>query len=129
VGLTRACGPAELARAALESVAYQTHDLIAAMHEDGIAPTRLRVDGGMVANEWLLQFLADILQLDVDRPEIMETTALGAAYLAGRRCGVFGSFEEFAARWRLDARFHPRGTTPRQALLAGWRKAVQRVLS
>ena len=129
VGLTRACGPAELARAALESVAYQTHDLIAAMHEDGIAPTRLRVDGGMVANEWLLQFLADILQLDVDRPEIMETTALGAAYLAGRRCGVFGSFEEFAARWRLDARFRPRGAMPRQALLAGWRKAVQRVLS
>lgn len=127
-GLTRDSGPAELARAALESVAYQTHDLVAAIREDGIAPVGLRVDGGMVANGWLLQFLADTLQLAVDRPKVMETTALGAAYLAGRQCGVFGSLAEFARQWQLDLRVQPRSDGTRQARLAEWRRAVQRVL-
>jgi len=128
-GITRDTGPAELARAALESVCYQTSDLLAAMAEDGVAPASIKVDGGMVANDWLNQFLADILQLPVDRPRIMETTALGVAYLAGRQAGIFGSREEFSRLWQRSARFEPVMPVPdRDALVAGWRDAVDRVI-
>lgn len=126
-GLTRASTRAHLARAALEASCYQTHDLLAAMKEDGASPAALRVDGGMVANAWMVQFLADILDIPVDRPVVMETTALGAAYLAGRKAGVFGGFAEFAKVWQRDRRFTPAmpaGT--RQTFLAGWRDAVRR---
>src|SRR5688572_32352511 len=130
LGLTRGSGIAALARAALEAVCYQTHDLLEAMRRDGIEPTRLRVDGGMIANDWLMQCLADIVRLPVDRPVIAETTALGAAYLAGQGCGVFGSFEELAARPRaLDTLQPAMPAAERDALLAGWSAAVQRVLS
>ncbi|MDH3841566.1 MAG: FGGY-family carbohydrate kinase, partial [Chromatiales bacterium] len=127
-GLTRATGPAELARAALESVCYQTCDLLNAMASDRVASATLRVDGGMVGNDWMVQFLADILAIPVDRPQVMETSALGAAYLAGSRVGMYGSLDEFSNLWRRNRRFEPRlDETERAALLAGWGDAVARV--
>jgi glycerol kinase len=133
-GLTRNCGGAELARAALESVAYQTRDLLEAMHADWPASktsaTVLRVDGGMTASDFTMQFLADILASPVDRPVVMETTALGAAYLAGRAAGVCPDLDGFAAQWRLDRRFEPRiDSEMRERKYSGWRCAVQRTLT
>ena len=132
--MTRATGPAELARATLESVAYQTRDLIEAMRGDWAASTSadtvLRVDGGMVASDWTMQFLADMLNAPVDRPTILETTALGAAYLAGLQAGVYPDPPEFAQRWALDRRFTPQlDATTREAKYAGWKDAVSRVLT
>lgn len=127
-GLTRASGRAHIVRAALEATAYQTADLLDAMAEDGVGATSLKVDGGMVRNGWLLQFLADILGLPVDRPRVMETTALGAAYLAGRQSGLYGDFEEFAALWQRDARFEPQlDPALRQQLRDGWRRALDKI--
>ncbi len=129
-GMTRDTGVAELARAALEAVCYQTHDLIQAMSDDGQRPTTLRVDGGMVANDWLVQFLADLLDLPVERPAVTETTALGAAMLAGLQAGCFDSLQDIAGTWQLERRFEPRADDEaRAALLAGWQRAVRRVLS
>lgn len=129
-GLTRATGPQALVRATLEAVAYQTHDLFEAMSKDGAAPSTLRVDGGMVSNDWLVQFLADILNLTVDRPTIMETTAVGAAYLAGLHLNIYPAPAEFRRSWQADASFTPgMSETQRSALLAGWRDAVGRVLA
>ncbi|KQZ99701.1 glycerol kinase [Mesorhizobium sp. Root157] len=132
-GLTRNSGPAEFARAALESVAFQTRDLLDAMHKDwkgGTARTVLRVDGGMVASDWTMQRLADILDAPVDRPTILETTALGAAWLAGSKAGVWPKAEEFAKSWALDRRFTPQmDEATRTAKLKGWREAVRRTLS
>ncbi len=129
-GLTRDTGPDAIIRATLESVAYQTADLLDAMAKDGVKPTQLKVDGGMVANNWLLQFLADVLALPIDRPQVLETTALGAAYLAGRKAGVFGNRDDFTQMWAVDEHFEPQiGINRRQRLLSGWRQAVQRVLS
>ncbi len=133
-GLTRNCGPAELARAALEAVGYQTRDLLAAMHADWPltvdAATVLRVDGGMTASEPAMQFLADILASPVDRPKVMETTALGAAYLAGRAAGLCPDLDGFAAQWRLDRRFEPRmGASERERKYSGWQDAVRRTLT
>jgi len=131
-GLTRNTGPAEIARAALESVSYQTRDLLDAMKKDwkgGGRNTVLRVDGGMVASDWAMQFLADILDAPVDRPVILETTALGAAWLAGMKAGVWPDAGEFARRWDCDRRFEPQmdGKT-RKAKLKGWDQAVRRTL-
>ena len=124
-GLTRGAGRAELARAALESVAYQTADLMQAIARDGATPKTLRVDGGMVASDWTMQFLADILELPVERPTVTETTALGAAYLAGLQANVFQDLDDIAARWRLDARFQPAmGGEERARNLTGWREAL-----
>jgi glycerol kinase len=131
-GLTRATGPKELARAALESVCFQTYDLLQAMRRDwtGSAETVLRVDGGMVASDWTMQRLADVLDAPVDRPVLLETTALGAAWLAGRQSGVWPDEAGFAKSWRLDRRFEPAMTADeREAKLAGWRDAVLRTLS
>ena len=129
LGLTRDSGAAEIVRAALEAVAYQTHDLMAAMAADGAgAPTALRVDGGMVKNDWLLQFLADVLALPVARPAVAETTSLGAAYLAGLGSGLFSSTEDIAHNWQCSRLFEPRMSGDRrEALLAGWRRAVAAV--
>ena len=128
-GLTRGSGRAELARAALESVVYQTADLMSAIARDGAETKTLRVDGGMVANDWLMQFLADMLGLPVERPKILETTALGAAYLAGLQAGVFQDMDEIAERWRLDARFQPAMAPDLRARnLAGWSDALRRAL-
>lgn len=132
-GLTRNSGPAEFARAALESVAYQTRDLLDAMHKDwkgASVETVLRVDGGMVASDWTMQRLADILDAPVDRPTILETTALGAAWLAGSRAGVWPDARKFAKSWALERRFQPDMDPPtRSTKLAGWRDAVHRTLS
>ena len=131
-GLTRNTGPAELARAALESVGFQTRDLLDAMQADwqGAATAILRVDGGMSASDWSMQFLADILGAPVDRPRVLETTALGAAWLAGMRAGVYPDQEGFAASWALDRRFTPRmDAATREARVGGWRDAVRRTLS
>ena len=131
-GLTRNTGPRELARAALESVAYQTRDLIEAMRADWAADaqTVLRVDGGMVASDWTMQFLADQLAAPVDRPEILETTALGAAYLAGLGAGVCADPEAFGATWALERRFVPAMAQSERARgYAGWRDAVRRTLT
>ncbi|CAN5257225.1 glycerol kinase GlpK [soil metagenome] len=129
-GLTRATGPAELARAALESVGLQTLDLVEAVAQDGVKPAALKVDGGMVANDWLCQALCDIVGLPVDRPKVLETTALGAAYLAGRQAGVYGGFDDFQRIWSLDRRFEPQMKAKvRDPLIAGWRDAVSRTLT
>jgi len=128
-GLTRATGSAEIVRSTLESICYLTYDLFAAMAEDGIKPKSLRVDGGMVANNWLLQFLSDLLEIEVVRPTIMETTALGAAYLAGREAGIFGNFSEFSKQWERDSEFEPNllSDDTRKQLISGWHEAVHRV--
>ncbi|NNM73786.1 glycerol kinase GlpK [Enterovirga aerilata] len=133
-GLSRGTGPNELARAALESVCYQTVDLLVAMRADWPdgegAGTVLRVDGGMTASDWTMQRIADLIGAPVDRPEILETTALGAAYLAGLQAGIYPEPERFSDTWRLDRRFGPTldpGTRERR--IAGWRKAVQALLA
>jgi len=131
-GLTRGTTAAELARAALESVCYQTRDLIDAMRRDWpeAEPPVVRVDGGMVASDWTMQFLADILDAPVDRPRVLETTALGAAYLAGYRAGLYAAPAEFALRWKRGRRFLPKMSSARRAeKLAGWRVAVARTLT
>jgi len=133
-GLTRNSGPAEFARAAIEAVGYQTRDLLEAMHADWPASksstTVLRVDGGMTVSDLTMQFIADMLASPVDRPVVMETTALGAAYLAGRTAGVCPDLEGFAAQWRLDRRFEPRmDAKTRERKYSGWRQAVQRAQS
>ena len=131
-GITRSTGPAELSRAALESVCYQTRDLLEAMQNDWQqenAPV-LRVDGGMVASNYTMQFLADIINAPVDRPKILETTAVGAAYLAGLQKGLFPPPEEFAAAWKLDRRFVPELTEDiRARKYRGWKDAVRRTLT
>ena len=130
VGMTRDTGKAQLVRAALEAVCYQTADLLAAMQADaGMPIPALRVDGGMVVNDWLLQFLADILGVKVERPAVIETTALGAACLAGLQCGVFDSVDEISEVWRRNRAFSPREKVDREALLAGWNDALRRVKS
>ena len=133
-GLTRATGPKELARAALEAVCYQTRDLLEAMRGDWTAApgarTVLRVDGGMVASNWTMQRLADLLDAPVDRPQVLETTALGAAYLAGYQLGVYPEPEGFARSWALDRRFEPRmDEATRARKYSGWKDAVRRTLT
>ncbi|HET8883525.1 MAG TPA: FGGY-family carbohydrate kinase, partial [Solimonas sp.] len=156
-GLTRDSGIAHIVRAALESVGYQTRDLIDAMASDAAASgsaaltppplsrdagegqerrsatfalRELRIDGGMVVNDWLAQSLADLLQIPVVRPETVETTALGAAFLAGLTAGVYASLDDIASRWRAQTRFEPQMDAARaQTLLRGWHDAVARVRS
>jgi glycerol kinase len=133
-GLTRNTGPAELAHAALESVCYQTHDLWAAMRADwpdaSAASTVLRVDGGMTASDWTMQRLADLLKAPVDRPVIQETTALGAAYLAGLSAGIYPEPSRFADTWRLERRFKPAmSDATRERKLKGWSRAVNALLA
>ncbi|MDF2117153.1 glycerol kinase GlpK [Roseiarcaceae bacterium H3SJ34-1] len=130
-GLTRATSKRELARAALESVGYQTRDLIEAMRRDWpeAGATVLRVDGGMSASDWAMQFLADILDMPVERPRLMETTALGAAYLAGLAAGLLPRPDEMTQTWALDRRFEPNLLPERrEAKWQGWRDAVARTL-
>lgn len=132
-GLTRNSGPKELCRAALEAVCYQTNDLLEAMRRDWGGKTAemvLRVDGGMAASDWTMQCLADILDAPVDRPRIIETTALGAAWLAGMYQGVWPDAETFAKSWAVDKRFTPKMDGQRRAgKIAGWQDAVRRTLS
>ncbi len=131
-GLTRNSGPAEIARAALESVGFQTRDLLEAMlaDYDGGDGGNVRVDGGMTASDWTMQFLSDILGAPVDRPQVLETTALGSAWIAGNRAGIYPDQSGFAATWALDKTFEPRmDEATRDARYAGWKDAIARTLS
>jgi glycerol kinase len=131
-GMTRNSGPAEFARAALESVGYQTRDLLEAMRADwgAAADGVLRVDGGMTASDWTMQFLSDIIGAPVDRPMVTETTALGAAFLAGMQAGICGGPAEFAKNWALDRRFEPAmDAAVRDAKYARWGRAVAATMS
>lgn len=129
LGLTRDMGKCEIVRAALDAVCYQTRDMLEAMRRDmGKALKSLKVDGGMVANDWFCQRLADLTGLKVERPKVTETTALGAAYLAGLGAGLFRNEKDIAARWALDRRFVPEmKKTERDRLYGGWQKAISRV--
>jgi glycerol kinase len=128
VGLTRDSGISDMVTATLQSVSYQSQDLLAAMASDGLTPKVVRVDGGMIANDWLAQNLADQLGIDVDRPKVTETTALGAAYLAGLRVGLFASIEELAENWQLDQRFQRQlSADVAEQRYVGWQAAVARV--
>ncbi|MCP1673075.1 glycerol kinase [Natronocella acetinitrilica] len=131
IGLTRDTGRAEIARAALEAVCYQTRDLFEAMADDaGERPAALRVDGGMVVNGWLVQALADIVDVSVERPAVVETTALGAARLAGLQLGLFSRLDDVADAWRRDVACEPAmDPRDRERALRGWRAAVERVRS
>ena len=132
-GLTRNSGPQEFARAALESVGYQTRDLLEAMRADWTGAgekSTLRVDGGMTVSDWTMQFLADITGAPMDRPKVLETTALGVAWLAGMRTGLYPDQSEFAQNWALERRFEPiMATAVADERYAGWKDAVQRTLS
>ncbi len=130
LGLTRDTGPAEIAAATLDSVCYQTRDLIEAMRGDGAQIDELRVDGGMVVNDPLMQRLADTVGAPVERPRVIETTALGAAFLAGLQAGLWPSLDALSATWSLDRAFQPAEDTPsRDRRYAGWQAAVRRVRS
>jgi glycerol kinase len=131
-GLTRSTSAADLTRAALESVAFQTQDLLTAMRKDwrGARDTVLRVDGGMVASDWTMQFLSDILDVPVDRPTILETTALGAAWLAGWKAGVWPDMKGFSKRWSLERQFNPSmDRLARTRRIRGWHDAIRRTLT
>ncbi|MCY3574661.1 MAG: glycerol kinase GlpK [Chloroflexi bacterium] len=128
VGMTRGSGRAQIVRATLEAIAYQSRDVVAAMSADsGLPLEALRVDGGAVANDFLMQFQADILGVPVEKPAITETTALGAAYLAGLAVGFWASQAEIAGQWQLQRRFEPTmSADQRESLYAGWQRAVER---
>ena len=129
-GLTFDATGAHLARAALEAVAYQTLDLLQAVAGDGVRPTAMRIDGGMTANEWLCQFLANVIELPIERPRNLETTALGAAFLAGLATGVWSGFDALSAIWHRRDSFTPAmAIDRREPLIRGWRTAVARTLS
>jgi glycerol kinase len=130
-GLTRGTTKEHFIRATLESLAYQTKDVLAAMEADsGISLTTLRVDGGAVKNNFLMQFQSDLLAVPVERPVVNETTALGAAYLAGLAVGYWNSRDDIAAQWQLDRRFEPKmADDKRTALYEGWKKAVQAAMA
>jgi glycerol kinase len=128
VGLTRGTSKAHIARAALQSIAFQSADVLAAMQRDAHQPlTEVRVDGGAVKNDLLLQFHADVTGVPVGRPEVTETTALGAAYLAGLATGFWSGLDEISALWRAERRFEPAmQASQRDELIANWHKAVER---
>ena len=128
-GITRDTGPKEIVRAVIESVAYQTFDLFEAMRHDGLKPKLVKVDGGMVMNNWFAQYLSDIIDLKVLRPKIHETTALGAAFMAGLEIGVYKSLKEISKKWSLDRSFSPNlNLKKRRQILKGWKKAIKRTL-
>ncbi|HRG17380.1 MAG TPA: FGGY-family carbohydrate kinase, partial [Pseudomonadota bacterium] len=131
LGLTRDTGIAEIVTAGLQSVCFQTRDLLDAMQRDGATGAcTLRIDGGMAANDWFAQSLADLLGVPVDRPTVIETTALGAAYMAGLGLGWYDSLDRIATHWRCERRFEVQmPETEREALYRGWNDAVTRVLA
>jgi glycerol kinase len=127
IGLTRGTTKAHLARAALEAMAYQTRDVLEAMQADCERPvSAMRVDGGVTANNWLMQFQADLLGTPVQRPQVQETTALGAAYLAGLAVGYWSGLDDIRRNWALDREYAPNLEHPREALYDGWKQAVVR---
>jgi len=129
-GLTRDSGPAAITRAALESVCYQTMDLLNAMRSDGADINTVRVDGGMVKNDWMSQYLADVLDIAIERPMQTETTALGAAYLAGLQVGIYESLDDLTKNWEREKAFSPAmDSTQRERVTAGWADAIRRTRS
>ena len=129
-GLTRNSDWKSLVRAVVESVAYQSYDLFDAMKKDGLKPKLIKVDGGMVANNWFTQFLSDIINLNVIRPKTLETTALGAAFLAGYQIGEFKSLNEIQGKWKKDRVFSPKlNKSLRNNLLQGWKQAIRKTLA
>jgi glycerol kinase len=130
LGLSRDTGSDQIVTATLQAIAYQTRDLLLAMREDGVVVDVIRVDGGMVANRWFLQFLADILGITVERPVNIESTVLGAAYVAALKTGLIASPSSIQALWKRDSVFEPgMASDRREQLYAGWQSAVSRVRS
>jgi len=128
-GITRDTGPKEVVRSIIESVAYQTHDLFEAMKHDGLRPRVVKVDGGMVMNNWFTQFLSDVVNVKIFRPKVHETTALGAAFMAGLKIGVYKSLKDISKNWSLEKKFTPKMKNKlRNTLLKGWSKAIKRAL-
>ena len=128
-GLTRNTGTKEIVRAVIESVAYQSYDLLNAMNKDGLKPNVIRVDGGMVKNNWFSQFLSDIINVHVDRSRVKETTALGAAFMAGLKIGVYKSLDDISKNWKVNKRFSPNiNKIERLKLLKGWSQAITKTL-
>ena len=128
-GLTRNTGPKEIIRAIIESTAYQSHDLLNAMKKDGLKPKIIKVDGGMVKNNWFSQFLSDVLNIKVYRSQVDETTALGAAFMAGLKIGVFKSLSDISKRWKLNRKFIPKiKNSERLNIIKGWSQAMRRTL-
>ena len=128
-GITRDTSSKEIVRSTIESVAYQTYDLFEAMKHDGLRPKIIKVDGGMVMNNWFSQFLSDIVNIKVLRPKVQETTALGAAFMAGLHIGVYKSLKDISKNWDVDRKFIPKmKTNNRKKLLSGWSKAIKRTL-
>ena len=128
-GLTRDTSQKEIVRATLESVAYQSNDLFNAMKNDGVKPNLIKVDGGMVKNNWFSQFLSDVIDTKVIRPKVQETTALGAAFMAGLRIGVYNSLKDISKNWKIDKKFVPKiGKSKRTKLLKEWEQAIRKTL-
>lgn len=128
-GLTRDTGPKQIVRAVIESVAYQTYDLFEAMKRDGLRPKVVKVDGGMVMNNWFTQFLSNVVNVKVLRPKVQETTALGAAFMAGLQIGAYKSLKDISNKWSLDRKFSPKMKNKiRNALIKGWLKVIKRTL-
>ena len=128
-GLTRDSDWKILVRAVLESVAYQSNDLFNAMRKDGLKPNIVKIDGGMVENNWFSQFLADIIDIKTERPKVLETTALGVALFAGYQIGVFKSLEQIKRKWKKDKIFKPKlSNSVRKKLLNGWKLSVEKTL-
>ena len=129
-GLTRNTDWKSLIRATIESVAYQTFDLFESMTRDGLRPSSVKVDGGMASNNWFTQFLSNILKIKITRPKINETTALGAAYIAGYQIGIFKSLEHIKKKWKKDRDFMPKfNKSQRNKLLQGWKQAIRKTLT
>ena len=129
-GLTRNSDWKNLVRAVVESVAYQSYDLFSSMKKDGLKPKIVKVDGGMVANNWFSQFLSDIINLNVIRPKVLETTALGVALFAGYQIGEFNSLNEIKLKWKKDKVFSPKLIkSMRNNLLQGWKLAIRKTLA
>ena len=128
-GLTRDTGKKEIVRAVLESVAYQSYDLFNAIKYDGLKPKLIKIDGGMVKNNWFSQFLSNVTDTKVIRPKVQETTALGAAFMAGLKIGVYKSLSDISKKWKIDKRFSPNiDKLSRIKLLKGWEQAIKRTL-
>ena len=128
-GLTRDTGPKEIVRAALESSAYQTYDLFKEMKKDGLSPRYIKVDGGMVNNNWFCQFLGDIVNLKIYRSHLNEATALGAAFMAGLKIGLFKSLNDIEKKWKVERIFKPQlNTSYRKLLINGWSKSITKTL-
>ena len=128
-GLTRNTGKKEIVRAVIESVAYQSYDLLNAMNKDGLKPKVIRVDGGMVKNNWFSQFLSDIINIHINRSRVEETTALGAAFMAGLKIGVYKSLDDISKNWKVNKRFSPNiNKIERLKLLKGWSQAITKTL-